>query len=393
MLAEDHLPGADVGPTIKAILVKQFTALRDGDRFFYLNEPFTSREARLLSQIDSLAAVIQANTDITNLQTDVFFFKESISGTVFSDRGHDGFPRTGNEPGVPGINVNLNDSSGNVVATTTTDSFGRYNFSDQTGIPGTGNFSVTIMLPAGYFQTTPNPPTIYLSRGGLDVDHVHFGIDSWLLGDTGHQPDSKIIGYSGESGDFGLARFLPSELEIGSFTASPNLVTAGSSLTPPASNLTDEIPSATITQMDFYYSTAAEPSPSWATERRAAPGVWTFTFTVNLAPGTYTLYAQAEGSYGIFGDPLPVTLTYSGLEPWHDWINPPAFRHLRGLAFIGDYVVVGLSRPRHEKTLIGLALDENLAGTKYASADREVVYAGATGANRGPQGGAWRGAD
>src|SRR5262249_8806617 len=33
MLAEDHLPGADVGPTIKAILVDQFARLRDGDRF------------------------------------------------------------------------------------------------------------------------------------------------------------------------------------------------------------------------------------------------------------------------------------------------------------------------------------------------------------------------
>jgi hypothetical protein len=34
------------------------------------------------------------------------------------------------------------------------------------------------VLPAGYFQTTPNPPTIYLSRGGLDVDHVDFRIDA-----------------------------------------------------------------------------------------------------------------------------------------------------------------------------------------------------------------------
>src|SRR5262249_45609948 len=35
-LAEDHAPGADVGPLIKAVLVDQFTRLRDGDRF-YLN--------------------------------------------------------------------------------------------------------------------------------------------------------------------------------------------------------------------------------------------------------------------------------------------------------------------------------------------------------------------
>jgi uncharacterized protein (TIGR03032 family) len=35
--------------------------------------------------------------------------------------------------------------------------------------------------------------------------------------------------------------------------------------------------------------------------------------------------------------------------------------YLRGLAFTGDYAVVGLSRPRHDKTFSGLALDEELA--------------------------------
>jgi uncharacterized protein (TIGR03032 family) len=35
--------------------------------------------------------------------------------------------------------------------------------------------------------------------------------------------------------------------------------------------------------------------------------------------------------------------------------------YLRGLAFTGDYAVMGLSRPRHDKTFGGLALDENLA--------------------------------
>ncbi len=34
--------------------------------------------------------------------------------------------------------------------------------------------------------------------------------------------------------------------------------------------------------------------------------------------------------------------------------------YLRGLAFVGDYAVVGLSRPRHDKTFGGLVLDETL---------------------------------
>ena len=35
--------------------------------------------------------------------------------------------------------------------------------------------------------------------------------------------------------------------------------------------------------------------------------------------------------------------------------------YLRGLALVGDYAVVGLSRPRHDKTFGGLALEEELA--------------------------------
>ena len=35
--------------------------------------------------------------------------------------------------------------------------------------------------------------------------------------------------------------------------------------------------------------------------------------------------------------------------------------YLRGLGFVGDFAVMGMSRPRHDKTFGGLALDENLA--------------------------------
>ena len=39
------------------------------------------------------------------------------------------------------------------------------------------------------------------------------------------------------------------------------------------------------------------------------PGVWTFGFTLNLVPGSYTLFAQATDSDGIFGDPFALMLT------------------------------------------------------------------------------------
>jgi hypothetical protein len=192
--AEDHVPGGDVGPTLEVVLVDQFTRLRDGDRFFYLNEHFNAEEQNLLRQGDTLTRVIEANTGITNLQSNSFFFKVSIGGTVFLDLGNGGH-RTPQDPGLPGFTVNLKDG-GNVIATTTTDSRGRYSFTDQTGLPGTGRFTVSVVLPSVLHQTTQDPGTILISRGDIHKT-VNFGVDFNFMvppdggGGPGHTPDGS----------------------------------------------------------------------------------------------------------------------------------------------------------------------------------------------------------
>lgn len=72
LLAEDHVPGAVVGPTLKRILSRQFVRLRDGDRFFYLNDPDLAQERDAINAT-RLAQVIARNTGITTLQPNVFF--------------------------------------------------------------------------------------------------------------------------------------------------------------------------------------------------------------------------------------------------------------------------------------------------------------------------------
>jgi len=71
MLAEDHVEGASTGEMMGIVIADQFTRLRDGDRFYYENQ----FEGRLLQQIDSttLADVIQRNSEVENLQANVFF--------------------------------------------------------------------------------------------------------------------------------------------------------------------------------------------------------------------------------------------------------------------------------------------------------------------------------
>jgi uncharacterized protein (TIGR03032 family) len=56
---------------------------------------------------------------------------------------------------------------------------------------------------------------------------------------------------------------------------------------------------------------------------------------------------------GMLGSINPTSATFAPL------VFCPGY--LRGLAFAGDYAVVGLSRPRRDKTFGGLALDEELA--------------------------------
>ena len=144
-LAEDHVAGSDVGPLFQAIMVNQFTRLRDGDRFFYLNEQFSRSELALLYQGNTLAKVIEANTPVTNLQRDVFVFDASIRGTVLAAERFAGCRLDG----LAGVTVELDDSSGNMIATTVTDSRGRYSFDQLDGVSDTGVYQVVVDLPSG----------------------------------------------------------------------------------------------------------------------------------------------------------------------------------------------------------------------------------------------------
>jgi hypothetical protein len=59
----------------------------------------------------------------------------------------------------------------------------------------------------------------------------------------------------------------------------------------------------------FYYFDSSGNKVILGTATQTSPGVWTFTFKVKLPAGSYTLFAQAEDSYGVFGDPVALTLT------------------------------------------------------------------------------------
>ncbi len=167
-MAENHVPGSDMGPLFTRILVDQFTRLRDGDRFFYLNDSFTGQENKILKDGGTLGKIITTNTGITNLQQDVFRFQSSITGKVY-------LANTATAQGGPklsDITVELIDAvTGDVIATTATDSKGSYTFN----ISSTGTYKVVLVLPSDLDQR--DDPTVTITVSGTNLKKVDIGVE------------------------------------------------------------------------------------------------------------------------------------------------------------------------------------------------------------------------
>jgi hypothetical protein len=173
-LAEDHVPGSSTGPLLRSVILDQFQRTRDGDRFWYQNS-FTGS---LLEELEAttLGTVIARNTEINNLQGNVFFFELSLSGKVFHDINRNG-SRDPGEGGLPGRMVALVDEqTWAVVARTTTDSNGRFDFNNLEDGIDLGRYRVRHVAADGWILTTPAPPIVEFTRGAVVAD-VAFGTD------------------------------------------------------------------------------------------------------------------------------------------------------------------------------------------------------------------------
>lgn len=83
MLAEDHMDNAIFGPTAMKIIQKQFLNLRDGDRYYYQNDPELTSDAKNRIRKTTLAEVIKRNTPITVIHDDIFMARSLVTTSTW----------------------------------------------------------------------------------------------------------------------------------------------------------------------------------------------------------------------------------------------------------------------------------------------------------------------
>ncbi len=144
MLAERSENGSIFGSTILRIMEKQFTDLRAGDRFFYLNDPVLSEEEKDWIHNTTFQQVIMRNSGIDLMQENVFEAMpfSSICGEAVTSA--DGWIRvqTSNAQ-LPNVTVVANGNDGEVMSTSTTTDLGFYTFNN---LPACQDIALTASL-------------------------------------------------------------------------------------------------------------------------------------------------------------------------------------------------------------------------------------------------------
>jgi len=130
---------------------------------------------RQFDQIEhtTLADIIQRNTDLTNLQDNVFIFKSLAGGQVYLDADGSGEQDGRAERGLGVVTLQLLDEDGEVVGTTITGRDGRFRLD---GFGGTGDYRVQLILRNGGKLATAGVLDFHIATGGQAVRGLNFGL-------------------------------------------------------------------------------------------------------------------------------------------------------------------------------------------------------------------------
>ncbi len=123
--------------------------------------------------------------------------RTSLSGTVFIDKGADGFLDPEDSGRIVGVTLTLRDSLNAIVATVQTDASGNYLFGDLIA----GDYTIEQTQPNGYGSSSPNSLLLTIPVDGLT--DVNFGETTGSLSGLVYLDADRTGGFT--AGDTGLA--------------------------------------------------------------------------------------------------------------------------------------------------------------------------------------------
>ena len=139
MLAESHMSDALFGETIMKVMEAQFTALRDGDRFYYEIDPGLSAAEIAEIKATKLHDVLMRNTGISIMQDNVFAAMphEMLCATQLTAANIAGGLQTEGDAGVSNVTMKIHSADGAVLYDeTSSDAAGLYDFGDRSTCDG-----------------------------------------------------------------------------------------------------------------------------------------------------------------------------------------------------------------------------------------------------------------
>ncbi len=133
LLSEKALPNSIFGETLTKIMTLQFTALRDGDRFYYENDPILTPEEKDAIKNTRFRDIIMENSGVTIMQENVFTAMpmDEICNALFVSLSGNIHTEAGDNVGDVSVTV-LNDDQNYEGST---DEDGNFSFED---VPGCG---------------------------------------------------------------------------------------------------------------------------------------------------------------------------------------------------------------------------------------------------------------
>jgi hypothetical protein len=144
MLAEEPMQDALFGETIMMIMMEQFLALRDGDRFYYQHDPGLSTSEIQDIHSTTFRDIIMRNTGITLMQANVFeaMLHDSICNANAPLATLEGNVETAGGLPVANVSVNINVyNDENPLTSNTTNQTGTYELAD---LPSCDHYEVVL---------------------------------------------------------------------------------------------------------------------------------------------------------------------------------------------------------------------------------------------------------